>query len=108
MRAPIRRGSSLLLRAVVSVLLALGLASCSTLPSVQVPKEVKVQVPVACVDPANRPKPPAILDEDALLAMDDGTRTLRLWADHARLRAHAEALEAVVEGCSRIPATKPP
>ena len=98
------RGSSLLLRA-LAVGAALLLASgCASTPAVTVPKEVRVPVPVPCVDPAQRPKPPAVLDENALLAMPPGTRTLRLWADHQRLRSYVPQLEAVVEGCSRIPA----
>lgn len=98
------RGSSLLLRA-AAISTALLLASgCASTARVEVPKEVRVPVPVPCVDATARPKPPAIVDEDALLAMDEGTRTLRLWADHQRLRGHAAVLEAIVEGCSRIPA----
>jgi hypothetical protein len=69
----------------------------------QIPKEVRVQVPVPCVDPAKRPKPPAIVDTDALLAMDEGTRTLRTWSDRLRLAGYVGELEAVVEACSRIP-----
>lgn len=107
MRAPIRRGSSLLPRAVVSVLLALGLASCSSLPAVQVPKEVKVQVPVPCVEATQRPQRPALATLDDLMAMDEGTRTLRAVADLERYEAYSRELEAVVEGCSRIPVPQP-
>lgn len=104
MRAPIA-ADSLLLRALVSVLLALGLASCASQPQVQVPREVKVRVPVPCVDAAQRPQAPAVATLDDLLAMDRGTRTLRTVADLERLRAYARELEAVVEGCSRLPPT---
>ena len=89
--------------------LALALASgCSTIPEVNVPREVRVQVPVPCVDPAARPQRPATRTEPDLLAMDTYRRTLAAWSDLTRLRAYAGELEAVVEGCSRIPARAPP
>ena len=111
MSAPLSAVSSLLLRGMVSVLLALGLASCSSLPKVQVPRETKVQVPGPCVEPAKRPQRPALTSTDDLMAMDPGTRTLRAWSSLLRYEAYTRELEAVVEGCSRIPpapATGPP
>lgn len=102
--------SSLLLRVAAWAALALALASvsaCSTLPELQVPKEVKVPTPAPCVDPAKRPRRPTLAADADLLAMDEGTRTLRAWADRQRALAHLDELEAVVEGCSRIPAPPP-
>lgn len=93
----------LLLRPAAVGVMALALASCSGLPQLRVPPERTVPVPVPCVDAAKRPKPPAIVDTDALLAMDEGTRTLRTWAAFERLITYTAELEAVVEGCSRIP-----
>lgn len=95
--------SSLLLRAFLVVGLAWTLASCSGLPAIKVPETVKVPVPVACVNPGKRPKPPAIVDTAALMAMDERARTLRTFADRTTLIVYAGELEAVVEGCSRIP-----
>lgn len=105
MRAPTSAAS--LLPGAVTVLLALALASCGGIPQVTVPKEVKVQVPVPCVKPDERPKPPAVVDVESLLAMDEGTRTLRVYVDRKRLGLYAAELEAVVEGCSRIPIVTP-
>jgi hypothetical protein len=99
-------GSLLLLPAVV-VGTALALASCSSIPQITVPKEVRVSVPVPCVDPAKRPQRPALAADDDLLAMDSGTRTLRTWRDRELASGYVAELEAVVEGCSRIPASPP-
>lgn len=91
-------------------LVALALASgCATLSEVQVPEQVKVQVPVACIEPGKRPQRPALRDDDELLAMDEYRRTLATWAERLRLKAYADEAEAVIEGCSRIPAgSRPP
>lgn len=90
----------LLLLAVLAA--AVPLASCSSVPELQVPETVKVQVPVPCVDAAQRPQKPATRSEGDLLAMDRYRRTLAAWSDLKTLEAYAAELEAVVEGCSRI------
>ena len=99
--------SSLLLRGAVLGISALALASCSTLPTLQVPKEIKVPTPVPCIDPAKRPQRPELAADDDLLAMDLGTRTLRTWRDRERAAGYIGELEAVLEGCARIPAPAP-
>lgn len=100
-----RRASSLLM-AIALVATAL-VAGCQSMPSVDVPKEVKVQVPVPCIAPADVPQRPAVRIEDDLMAMDTYRRTLAAWSDLTRLRGYAGELEAVVQGCSRIPAASP-
>lgn len=99
-------GSSLLLPAagwIVALALASVLGGCAGIPGITVPREVKVPVPVPCVDPKERPQRPAVTSLDDLLAMDPGTRTLRTWAALERLAPYTAELEAIVEGCSRIP-----
>lgn len=80
------------------------LAACSSLPEVKVPERVNVPTPVPCVDPAERPKAPQLRTETDLLAMDQYRRTLAAWQDLQAAGAHLAVLEAIVEGCSRIPA----
>lgn len=95
----------LLLIAALATALATG---CSSVPEISVPEKVFVQVPVPCVHPDSRPQRPEVRTEDDLLRMDTYGRTLATWSDLTRLRVYAGELEAVVEGCSRIPAPKPP
>lgn len=95
------RVSSLLLPAAAALVLAAG---CESIPEIKVPETVKVQVPVACVDPAQRPKAPPLRTEADLMAMDRGRRTLAAWADLKKHEVYTAELEAIVEGCSRIPA----
>lgn len=85
------------------ILVALLLAGCASSP-IEVPKEVKVQVPVPCVDPAKRPQRPALRTQDELMALDTHRRTHAAWAELKRYEAYTRELEAVVEGCSRIQA----
>lgn len=82
------------------------LAACSK-PVVRVPERVNVPVPVPCLQPADRPQKPAVRAESDLLAMDTYRRTLAAWSDLKKLEAYSAELEALVEGCSRIP-TRPP
>lgn len=103
MKLPVR--SSLLLRA-ASVGTVLLLASGCATTGVTVPTEVKVQVPVPCV--SERPKAPQTAADADLLVMHDKTRTLLTWRDRKRMQGYIAELEAVVEGCGRLPAAKPP
>ena len=78
------------------------LAGCAA-QTVTVPKEVRVQVPVPCVDPASRPSRPPLRLEAELLSMDRYRRTLAVWSDLKAYEAYVAELEAIVAGCSRIP-----
>ena len=93
------------LGAIVAVALAAG---CAELPSVVVPTEVKVEVPIACVPPGGVPQRPATTPETDLMAQDTYRRTLTAWRDLMRLQAYSAELEAVLEGCRRLPSATPP
>lgn len=80
---------------------ALALASCADAP-LEVPKEVKVPVPVACVPADKRPQAPVLRTEADLMAMDRYRRTIAAWSDKIKLEAYAAELAAIVEACSRI------
>jgi hypothetical protein len=95
----------LVLLLLLSSAAALALASCGTQP-VEIPKEVKVPVPTACIDPAKRPAPPHLRSSADLLAMDRGTRTLAAWSDRLKMEIYIAELEAIADGCSRIPVSK--
>lgn len=84
------------------------LAACSGLPKQEphIPKESKVPVPTACVDPADVPKAPRTWSEPELLALPEYQRTLVLWVAYFELAIYTAKLEAIAERCSRIPAVK--
>jgi hypothetical protein len=81
------------------------LAACSS--AVQVPERVSVEVPVACVSAADVPPRPPLRTEADLMAMDRYRRTLAAWSDLKSLEAYSAKLEAIAQGCSRIPARPP-
>lgn len=81
-----------------ALLALLFLAGCATEPkSIEIPREVKIPVPVPCVDePIDRP---AFVTNGELAAMDDYALIISLAADRlARLQYEAR-LEAVIAGC---------
>lgn len=90
------------MRAILLVIAAAALASCSSVPALQVPEKVMVEVPVPCVSPGARPSKPAVRTEADLMAMDRYRRTLAAWSDLKRLERYSAELEAIVEGCSRL------
>lgn len=85
-----------------AIALCLLLAGCAG-PELQVPKEVRVPVPVPCIAAADRPERPPMASDAELLALDTYRRTWALWGDRAARQAYERELEAVVEGCGRIP-----
>jgi hypothetical protein len=99
------RGGAMTARILLLCGLATGcaaLAACSS--AVQVPERVSVEVPVACVSAADVPPRPAVRTEADLMAMDRYRRTLAAWSDLKSLEAYSAKLEAIAQGCSRIPA----
>lgn len=94
--------------AMATVLAALALSGCGGLGRLEIPKEVSVPTPVPCISADARPQRPVLRTRDELLALDSHRRTHAAWADLWRSRAYLGELEAVVEGCSRIPAPAAP
>lgn len=93
------------MRTILLLLFALvaGAPGCSSSPTVEIPKEVQVAVPVACVPADQRPAPPALRSEADLMAMDRYRRTLAAWQDKRKLEIYMAQAEAIIEACSRIP-----
>lgn len=91
----------LLLAALVA---AAPLAACQT--QVQIPKEVQIPVAAPCVPEDRRPPAPleAMRPEAEIRALDDYKVIPRLRADRLELIVYARAAQAIVEGCSKIPA----
>ena len=82
--------------AVSSLLVILLLSACSSvLPSA--PKEVRIPVPVPCVDTI--PARPKLLTDPELAKLDDFALVLQMRADGIRARDHIGVLEAVMGAC---------
>lgn len=88
-------------RAYSVTLAAALLAGCATAP----PLEVRTQIPVPCVK--TRPAAPALASDAELRVMSDYQLPLALYRDRLAAQGYIGELEAVVEGCSRIPARLP-
>lgn len=82
------------------------LAGCGTTQTVTVPKEVKVPVPTACIDPKEVPQPPKVRSDAELLALDGYQRTIAVWVDRIELQIYKDKAAAIIEACSRIPPPK--
>lgn len=83
----------------------LALAGCAS-PGVEIPRTVNVATPVACVDPADKPVRPELLSDGDILLLDSYRAVYALWGDRMDREAYESKLEAIVEGCSRIPSVK--
>jgi hypothetical protein len=96
-----------LLLLAVRVVFTAALASCTSGP--QIPEHVSIEVPVPCVSADLVPPRPQLRTEADLMAMDRYRRTLAAWSDLKKLEIYAAELEAIAQGCSRLPpATAPP
>jgi hypothetical protein len=93
----------LLLSALVAATVPL-LAGCeATVPTIKVPETVRVEIPVPCIAASQWPQQPRLRTADELMAMDEYSRTLASWSELEKLWGYAPALEALVDGCSRLP-----
>ncbi len=95
-------GQSGFLAPLVGAWLLYTLTGCAS--PVQIPQTVQVPTPVPCLAAADKPARPVLRTEEQLLGLDRYRRTHALWAEWLRLTGYVGELEAVVEGCSRIPA----
>lgn len=93
--------------AICAYIFVAALAGCAS-DGVTIPREVRVQVPVPCVAPDDRPERPALLSDGEILALDSYRATWALWGDRLERQAYEAKLEAIVEGCSRLPAPRGP
>jgi hypothetical protein len=78
------------------------LTGCAS-QGVTIPREVRVQVPVPCIAPADVPQRPELMSDGEMLALDSYRATWALWGDRLERQGYEAKLEAVVEGCSRLP-----
>lgn len=78
------------------------LTGCDT--ALKIPETVNIAVPTPCIDPASKPPRPALMSDAELLALDSYRFTWALWGDRLERAGYEAQLEAVVEGCSWIPA----
>jgi len=77
------------------MLAALGLLSgCA---GIEVPKEVRVPVPIACIDRV--PVKPSLMSDEELLALDDYGLVIALARDRRLRQGYEATLETVIEGC---------
>lgn len=91
----------------VLVVGTVALAACATTSEVEIPRQVKEEVAVACLKPEDVPDRPTLRSKADLLNMPEGLRTLATWADLWKLYAYSLRLEALVAGCSRLPRAPP-
>jgi hypothetical protein len=86
-------------RAIVALGACIAAAGCQTMPAS--PVEVRVPVPVPCVDAAELPKRPPIAADRDLAALPDAAFVGALWRERSALAAYALRAEAVLGACVR-------
>lgn len=77
------------------ILVSCALAGCASGP--QIPKEVRVPVPVSCIDQV--PQRPSMLSDAELLALDDYGLVIALARDRRVRQGWEATIEALLEGC---------
>lgn len=80
---------------IIWILVSCALAGCASGP--QIPKEIRVPVPVPCIDQV--PQRPSMLSDAELLALDDYGLVIALARDRRVRQGYIAELEATVEGC---------
>ena len=73
------------------------LAGCQT--ALPVPREVKIPIPVPCVDARDVPAKPPITTDAELLRLDDYSFTLTIWLDRRMLQQYSDLQAALLIGC---------
>ena len=79
------------------------LAGCSSFPSVTVPREISKATPVPCVPEDKRPARRKFRTMPEILELGDFHGLIALRLERQQAIDYAGELEAVVEGCSKIP-----
>ena len=77
------------------VLLVLLLSGCTT----TVYRDVKIPIPVPCIEASGLPARPVIPDNHALAALDDYRLVLQLATDRLELLRHNGELSALIQAC---------
>ena len=77
------------------VLLVLLLSGCTT----TVYRDVKIPIPVPCIEASGLPARPVIPDNNALAALDDYRLVLQLATDRLELLRHNGELSALIQAC---------
>lgn len=72
------------------------LAGCSSVPTA--PKEVRIPIPVSCID--RPPAKPSMLSDAELLALDDYGLVIALARDRRIRQGYEAELESVIEACT--------
>lgn len=92
-------------RVLYAIVAAVMLTGCVG-SGVTIPREVKVSVAVPCIAPAEKPQRPVLLTDREILSLDSYRAAWALWGDRLELLGYAARLEAIADGCSRIPVTR--
>lgn len=93
-------------RAVLGLACLMLLTACAS-PQLKIPETVKVAVPAPCIDPEELPQRPPLASDAELQLMDSYHWALALWRDRSVRQGYEAQLEAVANGCSKIPALAP-
>ena len=83
------------MRAIPIIALALLTGCAATLPAV--PGEVRIPVPVACID--KLPDKPALFTDEQLAEMDDGRLVISLRIDQLNMRSYVAIVDALLLAC---------